>query len=101
MVFLLSAEEVLPINHRRALCGPGTIIEAIDKFRRLHSFPLRRKVAIAENVGRHPGDRGMRARILEADPLRDGEPRKALAIERRAQSKRGELPVEFGVKDPA
>jgi hypothetical protein len=65
MIFLLSAEEVLPINQGRALSGPGPIIEAIDKFGRLHSFPLRRQFAIAKDIGRHSGDRGMREGILE------------------------------------
>ena len=31
-VLFLSAEELLPINQGRVLCGPGTIIEAVDKF---------------------------------------------------------------------
>ena len=100
MVFLLIAEEVLPINQGRALGGPGTIVESVDKLGRLHSFPLGREIAIAEEVGCHPGDRGMRAGIFEANVLRHRQSSNSIGIDGGPQSKSGELPVEFGVKYP-
>src|SRR5271166_1468646 len=101
MVFLLIAEEVLPINQVRALGGPGTIVESVDKLGRLHSFPLGREIAIAEEVGRHLGDRGVGARILHANVPRYWQSGDSLGINGGTQTERSELPVQLGIEHPA
>src|SRR5260370_28352674 len=101
MRFFLSAEELLPVNSRRAPRRPRTVIEPVDKFRRLHFLPFWRDIAIAQHIGCHLGDRGVGARILETDVPRYGQSGESVGVNGGTQTERSELPVQLGIEHPA